>query len=120
MKAEEQSTPRSPLHSSPATHDFLASDFRSCCSASINSMPFRTSCQRAFTLLDLIVTLAIIALLALTLAPALAKSGGKAARVNCFNNKRHIQAACAMYSAEWNDWLVPNAPVGFNAGWCYG
>ena len=83
--------------------------------------------HRAFTLLDLIVALAVLAILAATFAPALAKSGGKAARINCFNNKRHIAAACAMYSAEFNDWLVPNGVgngtdpfTGAVVGWCIG
>ena len=83
--------------------------------------------DRAFTLLDLIVALAVLAILAATFAPALAKSGGKVGRINCFNNKRHIAAACAMYSAEFNDWLVPNAvgsgtdPItGAVVGWCIG
>src|SRR5580765_8092747 len=79
--------------------DFLASDPPFCYSARINLIPPTTSSERAFTLLDLIVTLAVIAILALTLAPALAKSGGKAARVNCFSNKRRVQAACAIYSS---------------------
>jgi type II secretory pathway pseudopilin PulG len=74
--------------------------------------------DRAFTLLDLIVAIGVLAILAATFAPALAKSGGKVGRINCFNNKRHIQAACAMYSAEWNDWLLPAAVAGFSSGWC--
>jgi type II secretory pathway pseudopilin PulG len=80
----------------------------------------RSSSHRAFTLLDLIAALAVLAILAATFAPALAKSGGKAGRINCINNKRHIQAACAMYSAEFNDWLMPNAPAGYVGGWCGG
>jgi prepilin-type N-terminal cleavage/methylation domain-containing protein len=72
----------------------------------------------AFTLIELLVVIAVLAMLAVALAPALAKSGGKSGRVNCFNNKRQMAAACALYTAEWNDWLVPNAPAGFNFGWC--
>src|SRR5215831_18890557 len=75
----------------------------------------------AFTLVELLVVIGVLVVLAVTLAPALAKSGGKSGRVNCFNNKRQVQAACAVYSAEWSDWLVPNAPVGSGtSGWCQG
>jgi prepilin-type N-terminal cleavage/methylation domain-containing protein len=82
--------------------------------------------RRAFTLIELLVVVGTIAVLALALAPALAKSGGKSGRVTCFNNKRQVAAACAVYTAEWNDWLVPNAPLGARTvsgiplGWCGG
>jgi type II secretory pathway pseudopilin PulG len=121
MKAEKQTSPgRSQFHLRPAIRDFLASDVRSCYSANINPTDFRSPCQRAFTLLDLIAAVAIIAVLALTLLPALAKSGGRATRITCFNNKRHVQAACAMYSGDSNEYLVPNAGAGSVVGWCRG
>jgi len=68
----------------------------------------------------------MLAALAITLAPALAKTGGRSGRITCFNNKRQLQAACALYSAEFSDWLVPNAPAGSigpngqPVGWCPG
>jgi hypothetical protein len=68
----------------------------------------------------LLAVIGIIAVLAMTLGTVMAKSGGKAGRTTCFNNKRQMQAACAMYSAEWNDWLPATAVIGSAFGWYNG
>ncbi len=74
---------------------------------------------RGFTLIELLVVIAIIAILASMLLPALSKAKEKAKRVNCLSNKHQIAVACIMYNNDWQEYLVPNAPVGAYAGGVY-
>jgi prepilin-type N-terminal cleavage/methylation domain-containing protein/prepilin-type processing-associated H-X9-DG protein len=63
-------------------------------------------CGYAFTLLELLVSLAIIAVLAALLLPALARGRGSAQQVRCGSNLRQLGLAAHMY---WDD----------NAGACF-
>lgn len=62
-----------------------------------------------FTLLELLVVMAIIAILAALLLPVLSQSKQKAWQTSCANNVRQLQLGWLMYAGENNDFLAPNA-----------
>jgi type II secretory pathway pseudopilin PulG len=76
--------------------------------------------QAAFTLVELVVVLGLVALGLLMLAPGLARTQPNSRTLQCLNNKRQLALACSMYTRDWNDYLVPNAPASDSRGWCNG
>jgi len=87
----------------------------------------KNTCARecAFTLTDLLVVMATVAILAALILPALAKSGDNGARTVCLNNLRQLGMALNMYTGENQDTMPwPNfgndpISVGCPAGWLY-
>jgi prepilin-type N-terminal cleavage/methylation domain-containing protein len=63
-----------------------------------------------FTLLELLLVIAIIALLAALLLPALSRAKESARTVICSNHFRQLYLAWWMYAEDHNDWLTPNNP----------
>ena len=62
-----------------------------------------------FTLLELVVVIALIGLAALMLAPALARTRTNSPTTQCLNNLAQLQRAFSMYAADYGGQLVGNA-----------
>src|SRR5512135_551808 len=65
----------------------------------------------AFTLIELLLVLAIIAILAALLMPALAVAQAKGKRTACLNNLKQSALSFQMYSADNDGKLAPNYPL---------
>ena len=67
----------------------------------------RTRCR--FTLVELLLVIAVIAVLTALLLPALSSAREAARLISCANNQKALGLAQAQYSAAYNDYLLPAA-----------
>jgi prepilin-type N-terminal cleavage/methylation domain-containing protein/prepilin-type processing-associated H-X9-DG protein len=63
---------------------------------------------RAFTLVELLVVIAVIAILAAILLPVLDKAKQRSQTADCVNNMKQLQLSYRMYVDDNNDYLPPN------------
>ena len=84
---------------------------------------------RAFSLVELLVVISLIAILAALLLPSLGRSKSQAVAISCLNNLRQLQTCFAMYVHDNDDTLPPNnfvynvsngQPITKNRSWCPG
>jgi prepilin-type N-terminal cleavage/methylation domain-containing protein/prepilin-type processing-associated H-X9-DG protein len=79
--------------------------------------------RRAFTLMELLVVMAVIAILAALLLPALARARQKGQGIACLNNGRQLMMAVLLYTPDNHEFYPPNPDGGnVNPGynWCAG
>ena len=65
----------------------------------------------ALTLVELLVVIAVIAILIALLHPALSAARARARQVECLNNLKQLQICAKLYSLDYDDFLPPNRNV---------
>jgi prepilin-type N-terminal cleavage/methylation domain-containing protein len=76
-----------------------------------------------FTLVELLVVIAVIGILVALLLPVISRRGQKTQGVYCFNNGRQLMTAITLYGSDYHDLFPPN-PDDANTipghNWCSG
>jgi prepilin-type N-terminal cleavage/methylation domain-containing protein/prepilin-type processing-associated H-X9-DG protein len=88
------------------------------CFTSMNS-PVKNSRREGFTLVELLIVIAIIAILASILLPVLAAAQRRAQEATCLNNLKQLAAADIMYVGDFGQYIQSQADpqYGDNAEW---
>jgi prepilin-type N-terminal cleavage/methylation domain-containing protein len=81
---------------------------RHCSSALAGSVLRPPRGDRAFTLVELLVCIGVIAILASLLMPALARARNRAQAITCLHNLKQLSIACLVYTDDYRDRLPYN------------
>ncbi len=79
----------------------------------------RTNRCGGFTLIELLAVIAIVAMLAAMLLPALARAKAKAQSVSCISNLRQIGLAMHLYAEDANGFLPGTSHSSLSNSWVY-
>ncbi len=102
-----RSFPRVALRSPGATFAPPVATFRRPCGA--RSPESNPAVWRAFTLIELLITIAIIALLISILAPSLRAAMSASRATKCLSNQRQLTLGWSLYANDFRDYAVPAA-----------
>ncbi len=76
-----------------------------------------TSCRSAFSLIELLVVVAIIAVLSGILLPAIGMVRDVARATRCASNLRQLQMANIQYTSDWSGQFAPKYHYDLDGGW---
>jgi prepilin-type N-terminal cleavage/methylation domain-containing protein len=78
------------------------------------SIPFASrGDHRGFTMVELLLVIAIIGILSALLLPALSKARSRTQTITCLGNLKQLEFCCLLYGEDYRDFLPPNQVGGF-------